>query len=279
MPRCLACGTPKHAGERCPVCDFREARELDREPSAVVPIGMIGRAPPGSRLDLGGELGRLLGPVPRGAVVLVGGKPGGGKSTVALAACAHVAPRSSLHVNLEMPPELLRLCAERAGAIALPSVHACDSLSEALSWTAKRRPALVVLDSVSACPHPRAAALELRDAAQRAGAVALVIVHATKAGDLAGLAAMQHDHDATVWLTRSRARVEKSRFGPPVAFSRSRPDRRRKSRASSPRPESAEASMEGLRLPEAPQGRRGRRRSDHRAKTNPPPASIRASGS
>src|SRR5215217_2334798 len=132
---CSACGqeTPKWHG-RCPGCGewntiVEEARTA---PSAgprtssralrPVPLGDVA-APPVERLSTGvGELDRVLGGgVVPGSMVLIGGSPGIGKSTLTTTALGNLAAggRRVLYVSGEESAGQVRLRAERLGEAAL----------------------------------------------------------------------------------------------------------------------------------------------------------------
>src|SRR5207245_3574596 len=99
-----------------------------------------------------GELDRVLGGgLVQGSVVLVGGDPGIGKSTLALQACGALARQGVpvLYVAGEESPEQVRLRADRlgmaeAGVLIVPETSA-EAVIEALHAT---RPAAVVVDSI-----------------------------------------------------------------------------------------------------------------------------------
>ncbi|MDQ1702708.1 MAG: hypothetical protein QOF57_1960, partial [Frankiaceae bacterium] len=103
------------------------------------------------------ELDRVLGGgmVP-GSLVLIGGSPGIGKSTLTLAALANIAASAPvLYVTGEESPAQVRLRAERldAGALAVPIIAETD-VSVIEATLEAERPAVCVIDSVQTMHDP-----------------------------------------------------------------------------------------------------------------------------
>jgi DNA repair protein RadA/Sms len=190
-----------------------------------------------SRMGTGiAELDRVLGGglVP-GSLVLIGGSPGIGKSTLTLAALANLnnsAEGGVLYVTGEESAAQVRLRAERicSDALSVPIVAETDvSVIEATLET--ERPAVCVIDSVQTLHDPalssaagsvaqvrEATARLMRVAKQRR--IALFIVgHVTKDGSLAGPRVMEHLVDCVLQFEGERERTYrtvralKNRFG------------------------------------------------------------------
>jgi DNA repair protein RadA/Sms len=190
-----------------------------------------------SRMGTGiAELDRVLGGglVP-GSLVLIGGSPGIGKSTLTLAALANLnnsAEAGVLYVTGEESAAQVRLRAERicSDALSVPIVAETDvSVIEATLET--ERPAVCVIDSVQTLHDPalssaagsvaqvrEATARLMRVAKQRR--IALFIVgHVTKDGSLAGPRVMEHLVDCVLQFEGERERTYrtvralKNRFG------------------------------------------------------------------
>jgi len=182
-----------------------------------------------------GELDRVLGGglVP-GSVVLLGGEPGVGKSTLALQLAARVQAAGSrvLYVSGEESPEQLRLRADRLGDVPgsiriLPETRV-ESL--ALAWR-ELAPALVLVDSIQtlrtdrvesaagSLAQVRESAALLAAAAREARCALLLIGHVTKDGSLAGPRVLEHLVDVVLGFEGDRAhafrllRASKNRFG------------------------------------------------------------------
>ncbi|RNF85107.1 DNA repair protein RadA [Montanilutibacter psychrotolerans] len=181
-----------------------------------------------------GELDRVLGGglVP-GAVVLVGGDPGIGKSTLLLQAVAKMAAvLPALYVTGE---ESLGQVAGRGTRLGLPldGVHALaeTGVERILEHAAKMRPGLIVADSVqtlwteelSAAPgsvgQVRESAARLVRYAKETGTAVFLVGHVTKEGGIAGPRVLEHMVDAVLYFegeSGSRFRVLrafKNRFG------------------------------------------------------------------
>ena len=207
-------------------------------------LGDVG-ASPLERLSTGtGELDRVLGGglVP-GSLVLLGGAPGIGKSTLTNMVLAHLehAGVSTLYVSGEESAEQVRLRAERlagedagdgsrTSALRVP-VLAETGLERVLEVLYERRPEVCVIDSVQtlACAElggapgtvgqvREVAARLLRVAKEQATAVILV-GHVTKEGSLAGPRVLEHMVDCVLQFEGERERsyrelrALKNRFG------------------------------------------------------------------
>ncbi|MBA2238048.1 MAG: DNA repair protein RadA [Lysobacter sp.] len=181
-----------------------------------------------------GELDRVLGGglVP-GAVVLVGGDPGIGKSTLLLQAVTRMAATMpSLYVTGE---ESLAQVAGRASRLGLPleGVHALaeTGVEKILRSALAMRPSIIVADSVqtlwteelSAAPgsvsQVRESAARLVRFAKESGTSVFLVGHVTKEGGIAGPRVLEHMVDAVLYFegeSGSRFRVLrafKNRFG------------------------------------------------------------------
>jgi DNA repair protein RadA/Sms len=192
------------------------------------------RAERSERLRTGiGELDRVLGGglVP-GSLVLLGGSPGIGKSTLASMALANLAAAGgkTLYVSGEESASQIRRRAERLGERALDvPVLAEHSLEAVLAAVEAERPAACVIDSVQtlvageAAPGSVASVREatgaLLEAAKRLDVTMILIGHVTKDGSLAGPRALEHLVDCVLHFEGERertfrtVRALKNRFG------------------------------------------------------------------
>ncbi len=187
-----------------------------------------------SRLGTGiAELDRVLGGglVP-GSLVLLGGAPGIGKSTLAGMALANIAGagREVLYVSGEESPAQVRRRAERLGedALSVPML-AEPSLESVLAALEAERPAACVIDSVQTLAIPdaapgsvgaiREATSALLETAKRLDVTLILIGHVTKEGSLAGPRALEHLVDCVLHFEGERERTFrtlralKNRFG------------------------------------------------------------------
>ena len=178
------------------------------------------------------ELDRVLGGgVVPGSLVLIGGSPGIGKSTLTLAALANIAG-PVLYVTGEESTAQVRLRAERISedALSVPIIAETD-VGVIEATLEAERPAVAVIDSVQTMHDPslssaagsvaqvrEATARLMRVAKQRR--IALFIVgHVTKDGTLAGPRVMEHLVDCVLHFEGERERTYrtvralKNRFG------------------------------------------------------------------
>jgi len=187
-----------------------------------------------------GELDRVLGGglVP-GSLVLLGGSPGIGKSTLTNMALGNLAEagRRTLYVSGEESPAQIRLRAERltpitgaGGALAVPVLAETD-LDTVLATLEAERPEVCVIDSVqtlhaselSGAPgsvgQVREVAGRIMQVAKAAEIAVLLVGHVTKEGALAGPRVLEHLVDCVLQFEGERERTYrtlralKNRFG------------------------------------------------------------------
>jgi DNA repair protein RadA/Sms len=243
---CGSCGheSPKWHG-RCPGCDEWNTMTEERRASAPagrggggapsrsagraltpVPLGQV-EAPRVERLSTGiGELDRVLGSglVP-GSLVLIGGAPGIGKSTLTTSALANLASagRKTLYVSGEESAAQVKLRAERLGshALGVPIVAETD-LESVLATLEAERPDVCVVDSVQVLYDPaltgapgsvsqvREVAGRLMRVAKERGIATLLVGHVTKEGSLAGPRVLEHLVDCVLSFEGERERTYRS---------------------------------------------------------------------
>jgi len=200
-------------------------------PINTVPLDAARAVPSGV-----GELDRVLGAgLTPGAVVLLAGEPGVGKSTLLLEVAAQWAGRGrrTLYVTAEESAAQVRLRAERIGALGDNLYLAAESdLGTVLGHIEQLGPELLVLDSVQTVQVPGAdgvpggvaqvkevAAALVRVAKQRALPV-LLVGHVTKEGTVAGPRTLEHIVDVVLSFEGEvgsgfrTLRATKNRFGP-----------------------------------------------------------------
>jgi DNA repair protein RadA/Sms len=244
---CAACGAvhAKWAG-RCEACGGWNtiAEEPDRPASPrpagrgrrLALAGLAGGEAPPPRSPTGiGELDRVLGGglVP-GSVVLVGGDPGIGKSTLLLQAAAQAAAAGQvIYVSGEEAEAQIRMRAGRLGlGQAAVALAAATDLSDVLATLEAERPALAVIDSIQtmwtghvesapgSVSQVRACAHELVTFAKRRGTAVVLVGHVTKEGQIAGPRVVEHMVDTVLYFEGERGhqfrilRAVKNRFGP-----------------------------------------------------------------
>ena len=172
----------------------------------------------------------------RGSVLLVGGDPGIGKSTLLVQVAAAVARQNerAVYISGEEATAQVRLRAERLGlSDAAVEVAAETSVEDILATLGHgKAPRLVVIDSiqtmwtgaVESAPgtvtQVRAAAQALIRFAKRSGATVLLVGHVTKDGQIAGPRVVEHMVDAVLSFEGEGShqfrilRAVKNRFGP-----------------------------------------------------------------
>lgn len=205
---------------------------LARTPTALRDV----HAEQTTRLHTGiGELDRVLGGglVP-GSLVLLGGSPGIGKSTLTNMALGHLARAGhrTLYVTGEESAAQVRLRAERLGdhALDVPIIAETD-LDAVVATLDAERPAACVIDSVQTLHAPdltgapgsvgqvREVASRIMAVAKASGTAVVLVGHVTKEGALAGPRVLEHLVDCVLQFEGERERTYrtlralKNRFG------------------------------------------------------------------
>jgi DNA repair protein RadA/Sms len=206
-----------------------------RDQASVRPLTEIGASAAQRRGTGLAELDRVLGGglVP-GMVVLVGGEPGIGKSTLLLQAAAALAAasRGVLYVSGEESAAQLRLRADRLGVDSERILVAAETDVDAVLAAAERaRPAALIVDSIQAVScadltsvpgtvgQVREAAARFVALAKQQGLPVLLVGHVTKDGALAGPRTLEHVVDTVLQFEGERhqahriLRTLKNRFG------------------------------------------------------------------
>ena len=249
--RCEECGNavPKWVG-RCPECQaWGSVLEVGVAPAALravaagpvtapaLPIAAVDVAAARARPTGVAELDRVLGGglVP-GAVLLLAGEPGVGKSTLLLEVARRYAgcgTEPALYVTGEESAAQVRLRAERIGALHDRLYLAAETdLSALLGHVDAVRPGLLVVDSVQTVGSPavdgmpggvtqvRAVTGGLIAVAKERGIATVLVGHVTKDGAIAGPRLLEHLVDVVLQFEGERhstlrlVRGVKNRFGP-----------------------------------------------------------------
>ena len=179
------------------------------------------------------ELDRVLGGglVPA-SLVLVGGEPGVGKSTLLLSALSSIsATRRSLLITGEESPAQVKLRAERLGGAANVVILAETELDGVCATLEQERPDVCVIDSVQtlyssdlgsapgSVGQVREAAARLLRVAKESGVATILVGHVTKDGAVAGPRVLEHLVDCVLQFEGDRyhehriLRASKNRFG------------------------------------------------------------------
>lgn len=189
-----------------------------------------------ARMNTGmGELDRVLGGgIVQGSLVLVGGDPGIGKSTLLLQVCRNLsdAGKKVLYISGEESLQQIRLRAERMGSFTEHLLILCETDLQAIRETITRlQPQVVVIDSiqtmynesVSSAPGSVSQVREstgvLMQIAKTQNITIFIVGHVTKEGVVAGPRVLEHMVDTVLYFEGDRyasyrvLRGVKNRFG------------------------------------------------------------------
>ena len=247
---CQSCGfqSPKWLG-RCPDCNqwnslVEEKLEIAAHPRADLSLGT--REEPASVHEITateedrflsgiGEFDRVLGGglVP-GSVILIGGDPGIGKSTLLLQAFAAISQQGStcLYVSGEESQRQVKMRAERLG-IAAPNLLILSetSLERIIEQVKKIKPDVLVIDSIQtifslSIPSAPGSIAQVRESsgsiivlAKKTALTTFLIGHVTKDGAIAGPRVLEHMVDTVLYFEGDSGhnfrilRAVKNRFG------------------------------------------------------------------
>ena len=205
-------------------------------PTEAVPLRAIGQADVPRQATNIGELDRVLGGgVVSGSLILVGGEPGIGKSTLLLQVAAGLG-RPVLYATGEESAAQVRLRAGRLGLLDTPAGTAIEVLAERdvgriIEVARTTRPALVVVDSIQTATidelegaagsvgQVRESTVRFMEFAKGESIAVVLVGHVTKDGSIAGPKTMEHLVDAVIGLEGERfaalrlVRASKNRFG------------------------------------------------------------------
>ena len=226
---CTACGneSPKWMG-RCPACGQwntmveqtvapGKAPRVNQDPSRrpankPQPLREIGSAQE-ARISLGNaELDRLLGGgIVEGSLVLIGGEPGIGKSTLSLQIPLGRPDLKTLYVSGEESPRQVRMRADRLGGLESNCFIYSETLVENIIDEATRmQPQLVIVDSVQtmysrSVDSSAGSVSQIKEVtsmllyfAKSTGIPVILIGHITKDGYIAGPKILEHIVDVVL---------------------------------------------------------------------------------
>ena len=247
---CQACGhqAPRWLG-RCPDCGGWNTMKEERQaaagkgrlatvkaaPAMATPIAEIEIVGEPRRLTQIGEFDRVLGGgIIPGAVILIGGDPGIGKTTLLLQALPRLADKHEqvLYVSGEESPRQIKMRGQRLG-IEQPNllILAETSLEQILKAVQEIQPAALVVDSIQtvyteqltsapgSISQVQEVAGQLMWLAKRAGPPVFIIGHVTKEGAIAGPRLLEHIVDTVLYFEGDKGhsyrilRAVKNRFG------------------------------------------------------------------
>jgi len=235
--QCGDCGAWNTLGEAVAVVKPASGRFAGFPGSSSITVMQLSAVTPGAqqRYSTGmGELDRVLGGgLVSGSVVLIGGDPGIGKSTLLLQVMATLsAAMPALYVTGEESPEQIAMRAERLGIKGDNVQLLSETSTEQIIETACReRPRVMVLDSIQtlytealqsapgSVAQVRESAAQLVRFAKQSGTAMFLVGHVTKEGTLAGPRVLEHMVDTVLYFEgdpgdRFRIlRAIKNRFG------------------------------------------------------------------
>jgi DNA repair protein RadA/Sms len=231
LGRCPGCGAFGTLVEELHGADGRPAVGAPRAPERLGDVQVSEAA----RIETGiPELDRVLGGgIVAASLVLVGGEPGVGKSTLLLSALGAVARsgRSALLVTGDDSVAQVRLRAYRLGGADDVSILAETELESVCATLERDRPAVCVIDSVQtlyaselgsapgSVAQVREAASRLLRVAKASGVATVLVGHVTKDGAVAGPRVLEHLVDCVLQFEGDRyhahrvLRAVKNRFG------------------------------------------------------------------
>lgn len=247
---CTACGneTPKWVG-RCPSCGaWNSLEEHIEKPISTVraktsPVGMNRKPQKITQLDTDseirfstgmGELDRVLGGgAVAGSLVLVGGAPGIGKSTLLLQICNSLCQgRTVLYISGEESERQLKLRAIRLGVAPEALFILSETrLSDVLEAVSETKPDILIVDSIQtlyneenesspgSVSQVKDCTMSMMQLSKSQGITVFVVGHINKDGNIAGPKVLEHMVDCVLYFEGDQnssyrlLRAAKNRFG------------------------------------------------------------------
>lgn len=231
--RCLECGKWGTLGEEVrerPVTGAADAG-ASYKPVATVGLASVATTATARLTTTIGELDTVLGGgIVPGSLVLLGGEPGIGKSTLSMQLAAAVP--HTLYISGEESVEQIKLRATRLG-VSAPTLELANetNIGVVLATILAKKPALVIIDSVQtmavdaasgeagSVTQVRAVAAELMTLAKKENIPVVLIGQVTKDGMVAGPKMLEHLVDTVLYLEGDKfhqfriLRAVKNRFG------------------------------------------------------------------
>ncbi len=247
---CTECGNefPKWSG-KCPACGAwntiveQPAKAEDKRPASAashrlkrpVTLNEVEISGDELRFDTGlGELDRVLGGgAVQGSLVLVGGAPGIGKSTLLLQICEHLGENYRvLYVTGEESERQLKMRAQRLGVTSDNLLILSETnLTDIIDTVGEANPDILIADSIQTLYSPdvnsapgsvsqvKECTLALMQLAKGSGVTVFVIGHVNKEGAIAGPKVLEHMVDCVLYFEGEQSanyrilRAAKNRFG------------------------------------------------------------------
>lgn len=246
---CKECGyqSPRWMG-KCPDCGewdsfYEEKEEAIVEKASAKQVTPTSGVKPVALKDVGTaneirfssgmqELDRVLGGgIVEGSLVLVGGEPGIGKSTLLLQICNHM-PGEVLYVSGEESAAQIKMRANRLGVNKDDILLLCNTnLNEIVAEIEQTNPKVAIIDSVQTISNPQMSSAPgtvsqikevssvLMRLAKNSGITIFIVGHVTKEGAIAGPRVLEHMVDCVLYFEGDNnhifrlLRAVKNRFG------------------------------------------------------------------
>lgn len=231
---CNNCGneSPKWIG-KCPACGawntyVEEKVQVSKSGKSLLPESKLESRPLRlSEIEQGeeqriqmpsGELNRVLGGgLVQGSIILIGGEPGIGKSTLVLQNMIRIRSRKVLYISGEESARQLKMRADRLGVNGDECYIVCEtSLEKILQHIKNSNPGIVVVDSIQTIASEtlesaagsvgqvRECAATLLKYAKESGVPVILIGHINKEGSIAGPKVLEHIVDAVLQFEGDR---------------------------------------------------------------------------
>jgi DNA repair protein RadA/Sms len=243
---CIKCGAqfPKWTG-RCSTCGAwgTVSEEANEQPSGKIQNVKIDtsqlldlksdKTPKFERLQTNiGEFDRVLGGgIVNGSLILLGGEPGIGKSTLVLQICHHL-KSPILYVSGEESASQIKMRVDRLNLNFTDfKFLAENNIEKVCAFGQSEKPSLIIIDSIQtlysnelpseagSINQVRICTVRLLELAKKYNIAILIIGHVTKDGQVAGPKSLEHLVDAVMYLESSTSddfrllRCAKNRFG------------------------------------------------------------------
>lgn len=235
LGKCLYCGewntyVEEIIENKKPVSNI-ESRIISNKP---VTLTAIESKNSDARIKLGiNEFDRVLGGgIVPGSIVLLGGEPGIGKSTLALQTALGLHGEKTLYISGEESLQQIKLRAERLSFKKNECLFLCETSLELIIYqTEQLKPALLIIDSVQtiftesidtspgSVSQVRECTSEILKYAKKSGTAVILIGHINKEGSLAGPKVLEHMVDTVLQFEGDSnymyriLRANKNRFG------------------------------------------------------------------
>jgi len=235
MGKCPGCGDWDTLSGEKPKDNTTPGARFSRARTAAVPMGAI-EFDEDPRIETGiQEFDRVLGGgIVPGTLVLIGGDPGVGKSTLMLQALSRLADsgKKTLYVSGEESIRQIKMRGDRLSSGATSMLVAAETdLDSIISMAESEKPHAMVVDSIQTVYNPeiastpgsvtqiREASIRLLNMAKQSGVPLFLVGHVTKIGAIAGPRIMEHMVDTVLYFEGDRShvfrilRAVKNRFG------------------------------------------------------------------